>query len=463
MCEGSGRVFWVVAALTIVTAAVSGTLEAATERPNIVLIMADDLGYEAVSPGNESYETPNLDALAESGMRFDNAFANPLCTPSRAKIMTGMYNVRNYTSFGKLEEHQRTFAHQLKKAGYATAIAGKWQLAGGNDAPQHFGFDQSLLWQQTRGRTRPNSGHDTRYPNPRFERNGRDRSFEKLNFNDGEYGPDILTDFMIDFIEQKAQGDQPFLAYFPMNLTHCPFCATPDSDEWDPTSKGSTQYKGPGGKAEKNRHFAEMLEYCDKMVGRIVQNLEKLGVRDNTLIIFTGDNGTDSPIVSQWNGQSVPGGKGQVNDPGMRVPFIASWPGVIPEDTQSDRLVEFSDVLPTLCAVADAPLPEDRPMDGVSLLPTMKGNSANAPNKPWIYTWYAPRGPEKAMARTEHYMVRREIGSSGGTLFRYPKPYNKRKLSSDELSDKQRQIKAKLINVLDRLAATRGTEAGPAK
>ena len=131
--------------------ALSVLAAAERSRPNVILIMADDMGYEALSSnGSESCKSPNLDKLAAEGVRFTNCFSNPICTPSRVKIMTGQYNVRNYVKFGMLDRGQTTFAHQLKKAGYATAIAGKWQLGKQTDAPQHFGFEKSCLWQHTR-------------------------------------------------------------------------------------------------------------------------------------------------------------------------------------------------------------------------------------------------------------------------------------------------------------------------
>jgi arylsulfatase A len=427
----------------------------AAEKPNIVLIMADDLGYECVSPGS-ARQTPHIDQLAERGMRFTNAFSNPICTPSRVKIMTGMYNVRNYTQFGRLDRDQITFAHQLKKAGYATAVAGKWQLGDAPDSPQHFGFDVSCLWQHTHGRT-DGQGRDTRYPNPHLEINGRDRELVEKEYTGGKYAPDIFTKFLTDFMARNAKKDKPFLAYYPMVLTHCPFVPTPDSEDWDPTSQGAKRYKGPGGKQAKHRRFSDMLSYTDKLVGRIDQKLKSLGIRDNTLIIFTTDNGTDRPIVTKWRDRKVPGGKGQVNDRGMRAAFVVAWPDAIEPGSTSDRLVEFSDVLPTLCDAAGAPLPEGRPMDGVTLVPAMRGK--DGPDKPWIYTWYRGR----VMARTEHYMLRRKIGDSGGTLFHYSEPFTKKKLPGDQLTDKQRAIKQKLIGVVDRLAKTRKSEVGPAE
>jgi arylsulfatase A len=129
----------------------STSLGAEGRAPNIVLIMADDMGYECVGAnGGTSYRTPNLDRLASGGLRFEHGYSQPLCTPSRVQIMTGIYNQKNYVRFGILAPDQTTFAHLLKKAGYATCVAGKWQLLGGFDGPQHFGFDEYCLWQLTR-------------------------------------------------------------------------------------------------------------------------------------------------------------------------------------------------------------------------------------------------------------------------------------------------------------------------
>ncbi|GIT78178.1 MAG: hypothetical protein Ct9H300mP32_5600 [Verrucomicrobiota bacterium] len=263
--------------------------------------MADDMGYEALSAnGSESYKSPNLDKLAAQGIRFTNCFANPICTPSRVKIMTGLYNVRNYVKFGLLDRGQTTFAHQLKSAGYTTCIAGKWQLGMQADSPQHFGFEQSCLWQHTRsGRSKENGKNiDRRFVNPLLEINGKEKDYVN-----GEYGPQVCTDFICDFIDENRE--KPFLVYYPMILTHCPFDPTPDSTDWDPKRLGSTTYKGD--RDDPQRHFRDMVAYADKVVGQIVAQLEKSGVRENTLLIFTGDNGTDKPIVTSWNGTKVVG------------------------------------------------------------------------------------------------------------------------------------------------------------
>jgi len=358
-----------------------------TGPPNIVLIMADDLGYECIGAhGGTSYKTPILDKLAGSGIRFDHCYSQPLCTPSRAKIMTGIYNVRNYVRFGLLDPAQTTFAHLLKKAGYATCVVGKWQLSGGLDGPKHFGFDEYCLWQLTR---RP-----SRYPNVGVEVNGKE-----VDYTEGQYGPDVVSDFACDFIRRNK--DKPFLVYYPMILTHCPFEPTPDSPDWDPKSKGSKTYKGDA------KYFGDMVTYMDKIIGKIVARLEELGLREKTLILFTGDNGTDKPVTSMMGDRKVVAGKGRTSDAGTRVPFIANWPGVIGQGKVCGDLVDFSDFLPTLCECAAVAVPPKLNIDGRSFLPQLRGKKGNP--RDWIYCWYSRDGSEngREFARNQRYKLYR--------------------------------------------------------
>ena len=424
----------------------------AAGKPNIVLIMADDMGYEALSAnGSESYKSPNLDKLAAQGIRFTNCFANPICTPSRVKIMTGLYNVRNYVKFGLLDRGQTTFAHQLKSAGYTTFIAGKWQLGMQADSPQHFGFDQSYLWQHTRsGRSKENGKNiDRRFVNPLLEINGKEKDYVN-----GEYGPQVCTDFICDFIDENRE--KPFLVYYPMILTHCPFDPTPDSTDWDPKRLGSTTYKGD--RNDPQRHFRDMVSYADKVVGQIVAQLEKSGVRENTLLIFTGDNGTDKPIVTSWNGTKVVGRKGSMTDAGTRVPLIASWPAGIKQPGRVvDDLVEFSDLMPTLCEVTGANLPSDYPGDGSSIVPVLQDN-ASVRKKDWIYIWYSRSGHSdlgQVMVLNKQYSLLAEADGSDASLTRYKGPFNGEKLKDSILSEPEQAVKQQFETTLARLAKTR--------
>lgn len=418
-----------------------------SDKTNIVLIMADDMGYEALSVnGSESCKSPNLDKLAAEGIRFTNGFSNPICTPSRVKIMTGQYNVRNYVKFGMLDRGQTTFAHQLKAAGYKTCIAGKWQLGREKDAPQHFGFEKSCLWQHTRsGRSQKDGKRiDRRFVNPQLEFNGVEK-----DFTNGEYGPQVCTDFICDFINENKEN--PFMVYYPMILTHCPFDPTPDSTDWDPKRLGSTTYKGD--QNDPQRHFVDMVAYADKAVGQIVKQLEKSGVRDNTLIIFTGDNGTDKPIVTPWNGRKVVGGKGTVTDEGTRVPLIASWPaGIRNGGRVVDDLVEFCDMMPTLCEVAGADLPKKYPGDGSSIVPILRNNSSER-KKENIYIWY--RG--QVMVRNKKYSLVAKTDGSNATLTRYNGQFDGKKLEDSELTEEEKAIKEKYEGILAKMAETRLT------
>jgi arylsulfatase A len=335
-------------------------------KPNVIVILADDLGYECLaSNGGQSYKTPNLDKLGAAGIRFEHCHVQPLCTPTRVQLMTGKYNVRNYLNFGTLVRTETTFGHLLKKAGYDTGICGKWQLGHEKDSPQHFGFDESYLWQHTR---RP-----PRYANPGLEHNGKE-----LNFSNGEYGPKLVNDFALDFVTRHK--DKPFFLYYPMMLTHDPYQPTPDSPDWDPKAKGEKVNHDP-------KHFADMVAYMDKLIGRLDAKLGELGIRDNTLVLFVGDNGTGRGATSRFNGADVQGGKGTTKATGTHVPMVASWPGVIKKGAVSADLISSVDFLPTICQAVGAEVPANS--DGVSFLPQLRGEKGTP--REWLYTWYSPR------------------------------------------------------------------------
>lgn len=332
-------------------------------RPNVVLILADDLGYECLGcDGGTSYQTPVLDGLARTGVRFDHCYSTPLCTPSRVQLMTGRYGFRNYKAWATLDPKEKTFAQMLKAAGYATCISGKWQLGGGPSAPSNAGFDEHCLWQLEGGDEK-----GERYHNPKLVRNG--KPYEGL---DGKYGPDMLCDFLLDFIERKKS--QPFLAYYPMCLTHAPFQPTPDSK---------------GEKTDKTQYFADMVAYMDKLVGRITAKLDALGLRENTLLVFLGDNGTDRRITSAMGDRKVKGDKGLTTEGGTHVPLIANWKGTVPAGRVCQDLVDFSDFLPTLAAACSAKLPEEVTIDGRSFLPQLLGKEGQP--REWIFCFYDPK------------------------------------------------------------------------
>lgn len=355
------------------------------DQPNIILIMADDMGYECVGAnGGTSYNTPVLDSLSQTGMRFEHCYSLPICTPSRVQIMTGLYSVRNYIRFAMLDPKVTTFAHLLRRAGYSTCVTGKWQLKGGINGPNHFGFDEYCLWQLTR--------YLPRYANPSLEINGR-----QVDFRNGEYGPDIVSDYGCEFIERNRHN--PFLLYYPMILPHKPFEPTPDSSDWDPERREGVNHKGD------TRYFSDMIAYTDKLVGKLIDKLESMGLREKTLVLFMADNGTAKPITSKFGGREIRGGKGTTVDAGTHVPLIANWPGVVPEHRVSQDLIDLSDFLPTLCGCAGINVPPALNIDGRSFMPQLRGERGDP--RDWIYTWYSMHGGATGVefARNHQYKL----------------------------------------------------------
>jgi len=353
----------------------------ALDPPNIILILADDLGYETIGcNGGTSYETPFLNELARTGVRFNHCYSTPLCTPSRVQIMTGKYNFRNYTEFGNLKPGEVTFGHLLQAAGYITCVAGKWQLAGhykGSNYkgmgtyPGDAGFDEYCLWQI--------DSLGSRYWNPVINRNGR----VIKNLKD-KYGPDIFCEYINEFIKRNRKN--PFFVYYPMVLTHAPFVPVPDIE-----TQAEERNKG------NKRNFAGMVTYMDKIVRRIVKNLDELGLRENTIIIFTGDNGTPRGIESRMGKNSVTGGKGETTDAGTHVPLIINWKGTAPMGAVSDNLIDFTDFLPTLLESANIQMPGGFFTDGRSFFPQILGNQGN-PRK-WIFCHYDPKWSKWTLKR----------------------------------------------------------------
>ena len=287
--------------------------------------------------------------------------------------MTGKYNFRNYTGFGVLAPTEKTFGHYMKQAGYATCVAGKWQLWGVSDAhgmlgkgvyPEEAGFDEYCLWaiDHVKGR----------HADPYLHVNQREPQLFL-----GEYGPDICCNYLCDFMTRNR--DVPFFAYYPMLLPHPPYVPTPDSAEWN-------------GAERKKAHpdfFADMVRYLDTIVGRVVARLEELGLRERTLIMFLADNGTPAGINSRKGNQTIPGQKGLPTDGGTRVPLIANWPGVIPPNSVSDDLVDTTDFLPTIADVTRFSLPEEVPFDGRSFFPQLRGEKGIP--RQWILCDHDPQ------------------------------------------------------------------------
>lgn len=338
-------------------------------RPNIILILADDMGRECIGTYGSTYNTPNLDRLAEVGIKFNNGFSQPLSTPSRVQLMTGKYNNKNYSKFEFLNQTEKTFANLAKDAGYTTMIAGKWQLGMNKDLPKHFGFDRYCLWNLNYKKM-----VKERYAGPLIEQDGKIKLYSQ-----DEYGPDIFADYLLQFVEENQ--NKPFFAYYSMVLTHDPFYPTPDTESW-------TEEEDKREVAD-NSNFPKMVEYTDKIVGRILAKLDQLKLADNTIVIFVGDNGTARYIeVPMKDGSIVKGGKGMTKDTGVRVPLIMNWGKYKYQNHVSDDMVDFTDFLPTMADAMAIKVPEAWNTDGVSFLPQLKGEKGNP--REWVFCHYDP-------------------------------------------------------------------------
>lgn len=325
------------------------------KRPNLILIMSDDIGIGGFSCyGGDKYKTPRLDALAREGIRFEYCFSMPLCGPSRACLLTGRYAFRtgmvaNQSGKKVTPDREVCIARVLREAGYATAFGGKWNqlthLRSQEDG-QRWGWDEHLVWDP--------SDSPGRYWKPSYSRNGK-----PLTGVETKYGPDLTHEFAVDFITRHK--DRPFFLYYPMTLVHGPFMRTPES---------------AGGNLRAN-----MVAYMDKLVGKLVDELDRLNLRENTVILFTSDNGT--PGTDTIGGSVVHGGKGSLKEGGSRVPLLVSWKGtVMPGQVRKD-LVDFSDFFPTLVELAGAKAPKGVTIDGRSFAPQLRGQ----PGQPrdWVY------------------------------------------------------------------------------
>jgi len=334
-------------------------------RPNIVFILADDLGVGEVGAyGSDRNRTPVIDRMARQGIRFTHGFTAPLCGPSRALILTGRYAFRtgavNQDMCGDLKPSKEVMIPTvLKKAGYVSSMTGKWgQLP---LQPSDFGFDDYLRFNGS-GVYWSAEKRSAEY----YTVNG---SVQKLG---NRYMPDLMHEHAVEWIS-KQQG-KPSSCSNSLSHIHSRLQATPDSR--------------PDGDA-----YAENIAYMDKLVGRLLDALDSLGLRKNTLVVFMGDNGTAIGYARKATigGRPLSGKKGDMLEGGGLVPLIASWPGVIAPEQVSHQLIDASDLLPTFAEVAGAPLPTTNTLDGRSFLPQLKGRPGDP--REWVFCelgnkWY---------------------------------------------------------------------------
>jgi arylsulfatase A-like enzyme len=378
----------------------------AAPRPNIIFILADDFGWRDLGCyGSTFYETPNLDRLAKQGMRFTDAYAAcNVCSPTRASILTGKYPARlNLTDWlpGRpnrpdqkfnrplLIQHlpleEFTAAEALKSAGYRTAIAGKWHLGGEGFSPDKQGFDVNI------------GGCDLGHPPSYFS------PYKIPALTDGpvgEYLTDRLTDESLRFIEESKAG--PFFLYFAHYAVHTPLQAKP---ELVAKYKAKAEKLGVAGsefvadlgrqvrRVQSHAVYAAMIESLDQSVGRLMKKLEDLGLEQNTVLIFTSDNGGLSTAEgTPTSNFPLRMGKGWNYEGGIREPLLVKWPGHIAPGSVCHEPMISTDYYPTFLEMAGQPLRPEQHLDGLSLLPLLKGGTR--PERPffWHYPHYSNQG-----------------------------------------------------------------------
>lgn len=380
------------------------SLSANSGQPNIILILLDDVSpdmfscYAPFTPKGLSHAgtTPNIDRLADEGVMFKTCYATAMCAPSRVELVTGRYahatgayhnsmwmNTRStryledFPSIGKL----------LKEAGYATAIAGKWHAGAVDPYSEAGGFEEYCLWSSLNelshvpGYTGWDGGMEdasttSRYWHPALIQNG-----VILDTQSEDFGPDLCNAFLLDFMERSVNQNKPFFAYWPCVAPH-------GTREGMPTNplRGEVGEMGKTDSTEKNARFKSLNEYIDLLVGRTVAKIEELGIQDNTIIIFTSDNGT--AVTAKTRGI----------ERGSHVVNIVAGAG-IQQRGATDALTDFTDIAPTLVELSGASLPEGYAFDGESLVPFLTGDVDD--HREWIYGYIST----SQILRTKDYLL----------------------------------------------------------
>ena len=374
--------------LTVLLIALLFTDFTQAQQPNIVVILTDDQGWGDLSlHGNKNLSTPNLDALAKSGVQFDRFYVCPVCSPTRAEFLTGRYHARggvfSTTAGGeRLNLDEVTIADTFKAAGYTTGAFGKWH--NGMQYPYHpngRGFDEYYGF---------TSGHWGHYFSPVLEHNG------ALTRGKG-FCVDDFTNKAMDFIEESVKQDQPFFTYLPYNTPHSPM-QVPDRF-WKKFDGMELPLRNRDPKKENVQHTRAALAMCENVdwnVGRLMKKLKSLKVADNTIVVFFHDNG---PNGSRWNGE-MRGRKGSTDEGGCRSPLFISWPDKIKPDTYVTQIASVTDLLPTLSNMAGVNLIGTKPLDGIDLTSWIADSQKEPNDRVIINAWKG-----KVSARNQQYRL----------------------------------------------------------
>jgi arylsulfatase A-like enzyme len=379
----------------MLTFALSIAASAGAAPPNLLLIITDDQGYPDLSVhGNPHLKTPHLDSLRHNGVALDRFYVSPVCSPTRASLMTGRYNYRTgvvdtYIGRSMMHASETTLAERLRAAGYRTGIFGKWHL--GDSFPLRAmdqGFDESLL---TRGGglSQPSGPPDNSYFNPRLYHNGVEKPYQG-------YCTDIFTNAAIDYI--TTHRAEPFFTYLAYNAPHDPL--TVDDRYAQP-------YRDLGLDDETARIYG-MIANIDENVGRLLDTLRASGLEENTLVLFMTDNGAAIKEKQQRHTAGMRGRKSQVYDGGVRVPCFLRWPGTLPAGRVVNDLAAHIDLTPTLLDALGLPLPPHAALDGRSLWNRIKQDDTPLPDRQIFLQWHrgdVPRAFENSAVIEQRFKL----------------------------------------------------------
>ncbi|UMB59563.1 arylsulfatase [Lutibacter sp. A80] len=435
-------------------------------KPNIIYILADDLGYGDISfNGQKKFSTPNIDKLAKDGMFFTDHYAgSTVCAPSRSTLMTGQHTGNTFIRGNKGTEHEGDFpiedsevtvAELLKTAGYVTGAFGKWGLGypGSEGDPNNQGFDEfyGYNWQLIGHNYHPyNLWHNQ--TKVMLEGNSGDKT--------EDYAPEIIHEQALSFIEKNK--DTTFFMYYPSIIPHAELVAPEvymemfrgkllPENKYKGKDYGDKSYKMGGYASQDEPHtaFAAMVYLLDKQVGEIRKKIEDLGIADNTIIIFTSDNGPHKeggadPIYFNSNGD-LRGFKRDLYEGGIRVPMIATWPGKIKANTISNHMSAFWDFLPTACEIAEVSTPEN--IDGISFLPELLEKEQESHE--YLYWEFLERGGRQAVRLDNWKGVRLKMSDNPNATIEL---YN---LTNDigeqnNVADKNPEIVKKISEIMDK-------------
>lgn len=403
-------IYPIILIIQVVIGSCNGSEKAAREsRPNIVIILSDDQGWGDLSiSGNPNLRTPNIDRLAQNGASFDRFYVSPVCSPTRAELLTGRYHPRSGvfgTSAGgeRMNLDETTIAELFKAEGYATAAFGKWH--NGMQAPYHpnaRGFDEFYGFC---------SGHWGDYFNAMLlEHNG--------EFVQGNgYVVDDFTDKAMSFMENNR--DQPFFLYIPYNTPHSPMQVP---DEWFEKLGGKSLEASQQPEKENKEHTKAALAMCENIdwnVGRLMKKLQELNLEDNTIVLYFGDNG---PNGHRWNG-GMKGIKGSTDEGGVRSPLFIQWPGVIKPGLVIKEISAAIDLLPTLADLAGIEERTEKPLDGVSLKPLLFNHE-----EPWSERLIFSHWNGRTSVRSQSH----RLDHQGGLFDMFVDPGQSTDISQDE-------------------------------